>query len=135
MAMDSGIRKLKSVSFMVAVLAMVPVTLSQAQLFPSKPIRIVTTGAAGGSASSMARILAQRLAEITGQQAIVDDRPGAGGSVGVVYAVKAPPDGYTILMQTIPLVVNPALYPKLPYDTIKDLAPVSLIVASPFILI
>ncbi len=119
----------------IVLLALFPALGLDAQTYPAKAVRMITTSAPGGSVDIVARILGQKMTENMGQQVIVDSRPGAGGSVGTVLAVRAPADGYTIIMQTIPLVVNPSLYRKLPFDVIRDLAPVSLIAAAPFVLV
>jgi tripartite-type tricarboxylate transporter receptor subunit TctC len=89
----------------------------------------------GGSTDIMGRTLAQRLSQNMGQQVIVDNRAGASGIIGTNLAIQAPPDGYTILMVTIPLVINPSLYSKHTFDVIGDLAPVSLVASAPFVLV
>src|SRR5918999_6217727 len=83
----------------------------------------------------MARITAQKFTESLGQTFIVDNRAGASGIVGTDIAAKAPPDGYTVLMMSLTLTVNPSLYKKLPYDTEKDLAPVTLVASAPLLLV
>src|SRR5918999_2921686 len=83
----------------------------------------------------MARITAQKLTDSFGQQVIVDNRAGASGIVGTDIAAKAPPDGYTLLMMSLTLAVNPSLYRKLPYNTEKDLAPVTLVASAPLLLV
>jgi tripartite-type tricarboxylate transporter receptor subunit TctC len=89
----------------------------------------------GGGNDIVGRIVAQRLGESLGQQVIVDNRGGAGGTIGSDAAAKAPPDGYTLLINNISLAVNATLYPKLPYDTLKDLAPVTLVARQPNLLV
>jgi tripartite-type tricarboxylate transporter receptor subunit TctC len=108
---------------------------AHAAQFPTKPIRLIVPFAPGGSNDIMARIAAQKFSESLGQQVIVDNRPGASGIVGTELAAKAPPDGYTLLMMSLTLTVNPSLYRKLPYDTTKDLVPVSLIASAPLMLV
>jgi len=103
--------------------------------YPTKPIRLIVPFAPGGSNDIMARIAAQKFSESLSQQVIVDNRPGASGIVGTELAAKAPPDGYTLLMMSLTLTVNPSLYRKLPYDTVKDLIPVSLIASAPLMLV
>src|SRR6476661_10589482 len=96
--------------------------------YPMKPIRLISAYPPGGGNDTMARALAQRLTEAWGQQVIVDNRPGANGLVACEITAKAPPDGYTLLMASISShAINPALYPKIPYDPIKDFAGVSLL--------
>lgn len=98
-----------------------------AQAYPAKPLRFIVPFAPGGGNDVLARVLGSKLSEQLGQQVIIDNRAGAGGIVGSELAAKAPPDGYTVLMGHIgTLAINPSLYPKLPYDPIKDFEPVSL---------
>jgi tripartite-type tricarboxylate transporter receptor subunit TctC len=99
-----------------------------AQHYPEKPIHLIVPFPPGGSTDIFARTIAQKLSESFKQQVIVDNRAGAGGAIGAEVAGKSPPDGYTLLMGHIgTLAVNPALYPKLPYDPVKSFAPVSLV--------
>jgi tripartite-type tricarboxylate transporter receptor subunit TctC len=108
----------------------------QAQGYPSRPIRFVIPFAPAGANDIIGRMVASKLGEMLGQQMIMDNRGGAGGSIGVAIAAKSPPDGYTLLLGNIAtLAVNPTLYPKLPYDPIKDLQPISLAAKSPQILV
>jgi tripartite-type tricarboxylate transporter receptor subunit TctC len=96
------------------------------QAWPSKPIRIVVPFTPGGSTDILGRAIGQKLAESLGQQVIVENRPGAGGSIGAETVARAAPDGYTLLMGHIgTLAVNPTLYPKLGYDPVKSFAPVA----------
>src|SRR5215212_9519554 len=96
--------------------------------YPSKPIRLISAYAPGGGNDTVARALAQRLTEAFGQQVIVDNRPGANGLLACEITAKAPPDGYTLLMASISShAINPALYAKIPYDPVRDFAPVSLL--------
>ena len=104
-------------------------------VYPSKPVRLVVPFAPGGSNDIMARITAQKLTESFGQQVIVDNRAGASGILGTDIAAKAAPDGYTVLMMSLTLTVNPSLYKKLPYSTEKDLAPVTLVASAPLMLV
>lgn len=106
-----------------------------AQGYPARPIRMVVPFPPGGSIDVLARPLAQKMSELMGQQVVVDYRSGASGNIGTEITVRAPADGYTIMITTIPLVVNPSLYAKLPFDVAKDLAPVSLLAASPFVMV
>ena len=106
------------------------------QDFPSRPIRIVVPYGASGGPDVLARIIARKLSENIGQPVVVDNRPGAGGIIGTELVAKAPADGYTLLVgDTGPLAVNPALYQKLPYDPLKDFAPVTLAVSTPLYLV
>jgi tripartite-type tricarboxylate transporter receptor subunit TctC len=103
--------------------------------YPQKPVRIIVGYPAGGPTDVIARTLAQKLSLAFSQQVIVDNRPGASGMIGAELAVKAPPDGYTLLTVPITYAVTPSVYPKMPYDAEKDLAPVALVAAAPFILV
>ena len=108
----------------VALLASTAV--AQAQQYPSKPIRIVVGFAAGGPSDVAARTIAQKLTEKWGQQVIVDIRPGASGNIATEIVAKAPADGYTLLEPAFAHAVNPFMYAKLPFDAVKDFAPVLL---------
>jgi tripartite-type tricarboxylate transporter receptor subunit TctC len=94
--------------------------------FPNRPIRLVLLVAPGGGSDAVARTIAPRLTENLGQQVLVDNRPGAGGIIGSDIVAKANPDGYTIMFATVRHAVNPSMYNKLPYDTIKDFEPVTM---------
>lgn len=99
-----------------------------AQPYPAKPIHLIVPFPPGGSTDIFARTIAHKLSESLKQQVLVDNRAGAGGAIGAEVAAKSPPDGYTLLMGHIgTLAVNPALYPRLPYDPVKSFAPVSLV--------
>jgi tripartite-type tricarboxylate transporter receptor subunit TctC len=104
-------------------------------VYPSKPVRLIVPFAPGGSNDIMARLAGQKLSESLGQQVVVDNRAGASGIVGTDIAAKAAPDGYTLLMMSLTFAVNPSLYRKLPYDTEKDLAPVTLVASAPLMLV
>ncbi len=121
---------------LLACLALCAWTGAFAQSFPSKPVRLIVPFPAGGGSDVVGRILAQKLSENLGQQVVVDNRPGAGGSIGTEAAVRAAPDGYTmVLASTSEIAVNPVIYTKLAYDTQKDLAPVALVGTTPMVLI
>jgi tripartite-type tricarboxylate transporter receptor subunit TctC len=99
-----------------------------AQGFPSKPVRVIVPFTAGSAIDVNARVIGQRLSDTWGQQVLTDNRPGANTIIGTEAAAKAPADGYTlVLANDAALAMNPALYPKLPYDPLKDFAPVTLI--------
>lgn len=109
---------------------------AHAQNYPNRPIRFVIPFAAAGANDIIGRMVGTKLGEVLGVQLIMDNRGGAGGSIGVELAAKAAPDGYTLLLGNIAtLAVNPTLYPKLPYDPVKDLQPISLAAKSPQILV
>lgn len=106
------------------------------QTFPDRPIRLVVPFAAGGSTDIVARIIAAKMSEILKQQVIVENRAGAGGNAGAAAVARAAPDGYTVLMGTVAThAINPALYTKMPYDPVKDFAPVSLLVNVPNVIV
>jgi tripartite-type tricarboxylate transporter receptor subunit TctC len=105
-----------------------------AATYPTRPVRIIVPFAAGGPTDVVARILAQNLSDRWRQQVYVEDLPGAGGNTGTATAARAVPDGYTLYMMSTGFIVNPSLYAKVPYDPIKDFAPVTLATASPNVL-
>jgi tripartite-type tricarboxylate transporter receptor subunit TctC len=102
-----------------------------AQTWPAKPVRFIVPFPPGGSVDPLARMVGVKLGESLGQQFIVENKPGAAGSIGAAFAAKAPPDGYTFLFVFDTHAVNPSLIPNLPYDTLKDLAPVMLVGTAP----
>jgi tripartite-type tricarboxylate transporter receptor subunit TctC len=106
-----------------------------AQNFPTQVVRIVVPTAAGGGLDIVARQLAQKLTDAWGQGVIVDNRAGAGGTIGADVVAKAPPDGHTIALVSSTFPINASLYSKLPYDSLRDFAPVTLVVNSPLILV
>jgi tripartite-type tricarboxylate transporter receptor subunit TctC len=103
--------------------------------YPARPIRMIVPWPPGGSTDALARIVALRLTSSTGQQVIVDNRPGAGGNIGTGIAAKATPDGHVMILVSSSFVVNPSLYARVPYDPIKDFAPVSYIASAPSVLL
>jgi len=114
--------------FLIAITMAVMPWMVHGQAFPSKPVRLIVTYPAGGSADTLARFLGQQLSETWSQQLVVDNRPGANGIVGTDAAAKAPPDGYTLYLATDgPISINPSLYANLPYDWRRDFAPVTLL--------
>ena len=115
-------------------LCFIPGLLS-AQTYPNKPVRMVVASAPGGGTDFVARVLSTRLTENLGQPTVIDNRGGAGGTIGTDIVAKAPPDGYTLLMVFINFSIHPSLYQKLPYDPVKDFAPVSTLATTPLILV
>ncbi len=104
--------------------------------YPNKPIRLIVPFPAGGSVDVTSRALAQKLSEQLGQQVIVDNRPGAGGNIGMDAVAKASNDGYTLGMGALSThAVNPSLYARMPYDAVKDFAPISRVVITPNVLV
>lgn len=102
--------------------------------YPSRPVRMISPFPAGGSVDLVARMIAARLPEFIGQQVVVENRSGASGNIGTEAVARAAPDGYTLLVNTIPFVANAFLYSKLPYDPLNDFVPVMQISASPSLL-
>ena len=116
-------------------LALAGVTQAFAQGYPAKPVRVIVPFSAGGGADIVARLVCQHLTQRLGQPFVVDNRGGGGGIIGTDMAAKAPPDGYTILLgQSGPNVLNPSLYAKLPYDALKDFAPITQATIYPYVI-
>jgi tripartite-type tricarboxylate transporter receptor subunit TctC len=104
--------------------------------YPNKPIRIIVGFPPGQATDIVARLLAQKFTDAWGQQMVVDNRPGKGGSIGAALGAKAPPDGYTLILSaTAPLATNPNVYTNVGYDPLRDFAPISLVAWLPFILV
>jgi tripartite-type tricarboxylate transporter receptor subunit TctC len=109
---------------------------ANAQTYPTKPIRMVVPFPPGGTTDILGRVAAQKLSEALGQQVIVDNRPGAGGNIGTEAVAKSPPDGYTLLTDPgSTLTINPSLFAKLPFDPLKDFAPITILAAVPNLLV
>ena len=108
---------------------------AHAQTYPNRPVKVIAPFAPGGPVDVVARVLAPRLSETLGQQLYVENHPGGSGNIGTALVAKAPPDGYTILVISSTLVVNPSLFAKLGFDTTADLAPISLVGVSPQVLL
>ena len=108
---------------------------SAADQYPSRPIRFIVPFPPGGGNDIVGRIVATQLSERLGQQVVVDNRGGAGGTIGTDIVAKAPADGHTLLINNVSLAVNATLMPKLPYDTLRDLAPVGLVGRQPNVLV
>jgi len=99
--------------------------------YPSRPVRLIVPYAPGGSSDIIARLYGQRLSETLGQQFVVDNRPGAGGTVGTAILAKSVGNGYTLILQDMPHTINPAVYGNLPYDPVKDFTPITLVARAP----
>ena len=106
-----------------------------AQSYPAKPVRVVVPFAPAGPADVLARLITLKLSQSLGQQFYIENQAGAGGNLGMATAARAAPDGYTIAVVSTSFVVNPSLYPKIPYDPYKDFAPVTLAAVSPNVLV
>ncbi|MGA0572286.1 Bug family tripartite tricarboxylate transporter substrate binding protein [Variovorax sp. VNK109] len=123
-----------AVAFASSLLAAAPVA-AQGN-YPDKPIRVVVTFPPGGSADAVVRMLVPRLNDKLGQQVVVDNRPGAGGNIGLSIAAKAPADGYTLGVGAAgALAANSSLYAQMPFDPLKDFKPVSMLAAIPFVIV
>jgi len=125
-----------AISWLLAVLMALAGTASAqapaTQAWPQRPVRIIVPFGAGGANDVVVRIVAARLTDVLGQQAVVDNRTGAGGLIGTEIAAKAAPDGYTLLGTATPHVIFPHLQKKMPYDTLKDFAPIMQVGGQPY---
>jgi tripartite-type tricarboxylate transporter receptor subunit TctC len=121
--------------FLTGLLLAFMATSVWAQSWPTRPVRMIIAFPPGGPTDLVSRVLAQRLSEQLGQQVIVDNKPGAGGNLAAELAARATPDGYTIFYNTSAIVIGPALYGKVNYDTLKDFAPVALTASVPMVLV
>jgi len=120
----------------VAAGAAFVVTSATAQNYPARPIRMIVPFAPGGGGDIVGRLLAQKMSEGLGKPLVIDNRGGAGGTIGTELAVKALADGYTVLLGNVgPLALSPSLYPQLTYDAVRDLAPVSMVASFPNVLV
>jgi len=108
---------------------------ASAQTYPARAVRVIVPFAAGGGTDLVARAVVARMGEGLGQQFVVDNRGGASANIGMELTAKAPPDGYTIIMTSSALAINPSLFAKLPFDPIKDFAPISLATLVPYVLV
>ena len=108
---------------------------ARAQAYPSKPVRLIVPYSAGGGADTTARLIAPKLQEALGQTVVVENKPGAGGMIGDEIVAKAAPDGHTLLIGAFAHAVNPSLFPKMPFRTPEDFAPVSLLVTVPELMV
>lgn len=123
---------LAAASFLIASMTGAQASTS----FPDKPLRIIVPFAPGGASDQLARIMGQKLGERLGQSVIVENKPGAGGIIGAETAARSAGDGYTLLLAAAGfMAVNPAVYPKLPYDPVKDFQPITLLVKAPLLLV
>ncbi|WP_238913356.1 Bug family tripartite tricarboxylate transporter substrate binding protein [Achromobacter insolitus] len=123
-------------AMMAGVLGMVAGGAVLASGYPSKPVRVIVPYVAGGAADITARVIAQKLSVSMGATFVVENKPGANGMIGTDFVAKAAPDGYTLLLDASgPLVVNPSLYKKTPYDPVADLAPISQITSYQYVLV
>jgi len=116
------------------LIAALPAALAQAN-YPSQPVRVIVTTAPGGGLDTFSRLLANELTGRAGQQVFVENRPGAGTTIGSAVAARAKPDGYTLLMNTSSFAISPAIYRKLPYDPLRDFVPITMAVSTPNLMV
>lgn len=135
--MTTGGYEMRSIALFAALFAAgfsVPAA-AQGTGFPNKPLKVVVGFPPGGASDVAARVVGAKLSERMGQPVVIENRAGAASNIGSDLVAKAPADGYTILLGTISLSINPSLYPKLTYDALKDFAPVTQISSAPFLLV
>ena len=125
---------MKTLHTALVLLALAAAGAAQAQAYPAKPVRFIIPFPPGGPTDIMGRLAAQRLTEAWGVQVVADNRAGAGGNIGSELCAKSPPDGYTICMLTVAQSISPSIYPRLGFDPLKDLAPVTLMAILPSLL-
>ena len=127
---------IKTISYVFSVaLCAVAAVAAQAQTYPTKPIRIIVPSSPGGGLDFVSRAVGQQLTQAWGQSVVVDNRAGAGGTLGPEIVARAAPDGYTLLIVSATFAVNPSAYAKLPYDTLKDFAPITQATTQPQVLV
>ena len=120
---------------LLAALALLCAVTAAAQGFPNQPIRMIAPFPPGGSVDIMARLIAEPLGTQLGARIVIDNRSGASGNIGMEAAAKAAPDGYTVVLNTIPLVTNKSLFDKLSWDPIRDFAPIGMVATGPHVLV
>jgi tripartite-type tricarboxylate transporter receptor subunit TctC len=123
----SGDKMKRSTMIVFAALAMIGANTVYAAEFPTRPIRLIVPFNAGGTASILARAIVNSAEPLLGQSIVIDNRGGANGIIGTQMVVEAAPDGYTLLHVSTSIAINPSIYKKLPYDTLRDLTPVSIV--------
>jgi tripartite-type tricarboxylate transporter receptor subunit TctC len=123
-------RRWKLITLLAGAAMMLPAAAGAAENFPTRPIRLVVPYPAGGGTDIVGRILGQKLHESLGQPVVIDNRSGAGGTLGTALAAKSAPDGYTLLLVPTSHVINPSIYVKLPYDAERDFAPITMVASA-----
>jgi tripartite-type tricarboxylate transporter receptor subunit TctC len=118
------------IGLFVGAVMILPATAAAAESFPTRPIRLVVPYPAGGGTDIVGRMLGQKLHESLAQPIVIDNRGGAGGTIGTALAAKSAPDGYTLLLVPTSHVINPSIYAKLPYDTERDFAPITMVASA-----
>jgi tripartite-type tricarboxylate transporter receptor subunit TctC len=132
MYFDCALVRLKPI---VLLLACAGISGVHAQQYPTKPIRVIVPSSPGGGLDFVSRAVGQQITAAWGQSVVVDNRAGAGGTLGPELVARAAPDGYTLLIVSATFAVNPSAYPKLPYDTLKDFAPITLATTQPQVMV
>ena len=127
-------RQIRLVAILIGIVIFPSIAAAQKD-YPSRPIRMVVPYAPGGNADIVGRIIGKRLGDLLGEQVVIDNRSGAGGIIGEDITAKATPDGYTFTLVAVSHAVNPSLYKKLPYDSERDFAPITLAVGVPNLLV
>jgi tripartite-type tricarboxylate transporter receptor subunit TctC len=127
--------RIQSAALVAGVVLLLAQPVAAQQPYPAKPVRLVVPSAPGGGTDITARVMAPKLSEFLGQQVVVENRAGAGTMIGGEVVARAAPDGYTLLMGISTLAINPAMYKKVPYDALKDFAPITQAVSLPNILV
>lgn len=114
---------------------LLPSDASAQPAYPAKAVRFISPFSAGGSTDILARLVGQQMSKLWGQSVVVENRPGAGGNIGAEVVARSNPDGYALLLAASSVAINPSLYKKMPFDTVKDLAPIGLVGTTPNILV
>lgn len=127
-------RRILISAFLAIGLLVIP-TAASAQGYPNKPLHLIVPFPPGAGTDAFARVIAAKLSDSLGQAVVVDNKAGAGATIGTDYVVKAAPDGYTLLLSTASHAINPSVYSKLPYDTLKDLATITQVANLPIVLV
>jgi tripartite-type tricarboxylate transporter receptor subunit TctC len=130
------LKKIVSIAvFLAAAISAAEFAQAQGDSYPNKPVRVILPFPPGGSVDTVARLVSPRLSESLGQQFVIENRSGASGNIGAEYVARAAPDGYTLMVNTIPLVANSFMYAKMPFDPLTDFVPISLLCSSPSLLV
>jgi len=122
---------IKALALATLTLCMASTVVMAQAVFPNKPVTLVVTYPPGGGADAMARLIAPKMGEALGQPVIIENKPGASGQIGASAVAKAAPDGYTLMLDASSFAANPALYPKLPYDSLKAFKPIGVVALFP----